>query len=151
MSPLTSVRPERAPRRTVTSRSTTYWVCVLLVLATVSWRPDTFYSGGLDAVVIAKALLSILALTMAWNTRLACSEPQPVRISAVWFLLAYVAIATFGAWSTSDVVPSAVLGVRVLIIALAVLLLARSVGREGYGDRRGDNGDRVVQAHLALQ
>lgn len=102
-------------------------------------------------MVIAKALLSILALTMAWNTRLACSEPQPVRISAVWFLLAYVAIATFGAWSTSDVVPSAVLGVRVLIIALAVLLLARSVGREGYGDRRGDNGDRVVQAHLALQ
>ena len=81
-------------------------------------------------MVIAKALLSILALTMAWNTRLACSERQPVRTAAVWFVLAYVAIATFGAWSTSDVVPSAVLGVRMLIIALSVLLLARSVDRE---------------------
>ncbi len=151
MSSLTSVRPERAPRRTVTRRSTTYWVCALLVVATVSWRPDTLFSGGLDAVVIAKALLSIFALTMAWSTRLARPEPQPTRTSAACFLLAYVAIARFGAWSTSDVVSSAVVGVRVLIIALAVLLLARSVGREGYGDRRGDNGDRVVQAHLALQ
>lgn len=130
MSSLASVRPERVPRRAGARRSTTYWVCLLLVLATVSWRPDTLYSGGLDAVVVAKAVLSIVALTMAWNTRLASSERQPVRTAAVWFVLAYVAIATFGAWSTSDVAPSAVLGARMLIIALSVLLLARSVDRE---------------------
>lgn len=105
-------------------------MCLLLVFATVSWRPDTFYAGGFDPVVIAKALLSGLALSMAWNARLRCAEPQPIRTRALWFVLAYLALATFGAWSRAELVPSAVLAVRVLIIAATVMLLARSFGRE---------------------
>ena len=71
-----------------------------MVFATVSWRPDTLYSGGLDPVVMAKALLTVVALTVAWNAHEQRRTPQPIRTLPVWFLLAYLSIATFGAWST---------------------------------------------------
>lgn len=125
-----TVESTNVSRRLSTHRSSAYWVSLLLVFATVSWRPDTFYAGGFDPVVIAKALLSGLALSMAWNARLRCTQPQLIRTRAIWFVLAYLAIATFGAWSTGDLVPSAVLAMRVLIIAVTVMLLARSFGRE---------------------
>lgn len=112
----------------MTGRSrTAYWVCLLLVLATVSWRPSTLYAGGVDSVVLAKAVLSVLALTMAWHARLSCRRPQPTRTAAIWFMLLYVTLSTFGAWSTGDVGPSAVLAIRLLITALTVLLLARTL------------------------
>lgn len=102
----------------------------MLTFATVSWRPNTFYAGGLDPVVVAKALLSVIALTMAFHVRTSCVRPQPIRTRAVWFLLAYIAISTLGAWSTNSVLPSAVLGIRLLVIALAACLLARTFPRE---------------------
>ena len=101
-----------------------------MVFATVSWRPDTLYSGGLDPVVMAKALLALVALTVAWNAHEQRNTPQPIRTLPVWFLLAYLGIATFGAWSTGDMFPSFVLAVRVLILGLIVLALARSFPAE---------------------
>jgi len=104
-----------------------YWVCLLLVVATVSWRPNTLYAGGVDSVMLAKAVLSVLALAMAWHARLSCHRPQPIRTAAIWFMITYVALSSFGAWSTGEVGPSAVLAIRLLLTALTVILLTRTV------------------------
>jgi len=45
---------------------------------------------------------------------------------AVWLLLAYVVVSTFGAWTTGDLMASAVLGFRVLMHAATVMLLVKS-------------------------
>ena len=102
-----------------------YWVCLLLVFATVSWRPNTFYAGGLDPVVIAKGLLSVIALSMAWNAFLQQRHRQPLRSRAIVFLMGYLGISTFGAWSTGNMFPSLILSVRVFIIALVMVLMHR--------------------------
>ena len=39
-------------------------ICLLLVVATVSWRQKVFFDGGLDPVVVGKALLTCLALLL---------------------------------------------------------------------------------------
>lgn len=89
-----------------------------------------YFSGGVDPVVGAKALLSGLALVLASLARHRCAAPQHVSHRVVWLLVAYCAAATFGAWSTGDVVPSAVLAVRVLILATVVALLVTAFSAE---------------------
>lgn len=112
--------------RGVSRSSAAYLSCLLMVFASVSWRPDNLYSGGLDAVVLTKALLTVIAFTVAWNAHQRRNSPQPIRTLPVWFLLAYLVTATFGAYSTDVWIPSFVLVLRVVILALTVLALART-------------------------
>lgn len=106
--------------------SAAYLSCLLMAFATVSWRPDNLYSGGLDAVVLAKALLTVIAFTVAWNAHQRRDSPQPIRTLPVWFLLTYLITATFGAYSTDVWIPSFVLALRVVILAMTALALART-------------------------
>jgi hypothetical protein len=104
-------------------------VGLLLVISTVSWRPYTdyvFYSGGTDPIVVGKAMLSALGLALAWTARQRSPAPRPMGTGAVWLLLAYVVVSTFGAWTTGDLMASAVLGFRVLMHAATVMLLVKS-------------------------
>lgn len=48
----------------------------------------------------------------------------------MWFQISYLAIATFGAYSTDVWLPSVVLAVRVGILALTVVMLARTYPAE---------------------
>lgn len=98
-------------------------VGTLLIGATVSWRPDSLYAGGVDSVVAAKALLSFAALAIVWTARSRCDAPNHVGNRSIWVLAAYLVIATFGAWSTGDVSASAVLAIRVVVLATALVLL----------------------------
>lgn len=45
-------------------------VFLLVVAATVSWRHKTYFTGGLDPVIVAKGVLSVIALALAWHARL---------------------------------------------------------------------------------
>lgn len=99
----------------------------MLVLATVTWRTKVYYSGGFDPVVLGKAALSVVALAAAFSLRQRCAEPRPMGTRTVWFLLAFLGISTFGAWTAGSGFDAAVVSIRVLIIALAVVLLVRTV------------------------
>ena len=107
-------------------RRTAYGILLPAVLATVSWRKGALYAGGVDPVVAAKGLLSVIALALAWRARQECLVPRAIRSRTFWLLLCYVTIATFGAWTTGDLLPSAVLAVRVVILAMMAVLVART-------------------------
>ena len=56
-------------------------VALLLVVVTVGWRRGEYFTGSLDAVVLAKAGLSALALAGAFL--LASSGPR-LRVGTAW-------------------------------------------------------------------
>lgn len=100
-------------------------VAFLMIAATVSWRPDSLYSGGVDPVVAAKGLLGSLALAIAWSARQGCARPNVLGNRTMWLALAYVVTSVFGAWAAGSVFASAVLGIRVLMLGATVVLMMR--------------------------
>lgn len=105
---------------------TVYVICLLMIVATVSWRQKTYFTGGADPVVISKGLLSVVALALAWVSRRRCANPRPVGTRTIWFVLAYLAVSVFGAWAAGDLLASAVLAVRLAILTATVVLLMRT-------------------------
>lgn len=102
----------------------------LMIIATVSWRHKVYFTGGLDPVVLGKGALSVLALGLAWTARQRCAHPRPMGSRYVWLLLAYLSVSVFGAWSTGELVPTAILAVRLVILATTVIFLIRSYSPE---------------------
>ncbi|NEK85479.1 hypothetical protein GCU60_06855 [Blastococcus saxobsidens] len=95
----------------------------LLVLTTVGWRRGTYFTGSLDPVVVAKGLLSVAALGLAFfGTRRAALR---VGTGTLWALGALLAASVFGALTHGPLVAGAIIAVRVTIVALTVVLLLR--------------------------
>lgn len=103
---------------------------LILVIATVSWRRGVYYSGGLDSVVAGKALLSVIALTMAGFAHQGSRSRIRIRGRTLVFLVSYLMVSVFGAYAEGQLLPSAVLAVRVLIVALALYYLVRVFPRD---------------------
>ena len=71
-------------------------VCMLLlVLTTVGWRRGEYFTGSLDPVVLAKALLSLTALALAF---LAAQHSARYRLGTgtLWLLAVLLAGSVFG-------------------------------------------------------
>lgn len=112
------------------NRRLCFTTVLLLVIATVSWRRGVYYSGGVDPVVAGKAALSLIALTMAWFARQASPILIPVRGHSIAFLLSYLVVSVMGAHAAGQLVPSAVLALRVLLVGMTLYFLARVFPRE---------------------
>jgi hypothetical protein len=99
-------------------------LCVfLLVLTTVGWRRGTYFSGSLDEVVVAKGLLSVVALALAFfGTRRASLR---VGTGSLWAVGVLLAASVLGALTHGPLVAGGVIAVRVTILALTVVLLLR--------------------------
>lgn len=104
-------------------------VMTLVVVSVVPWRTDTIWSGGLDPVVVAKALLAavglVVALTGASSVPAAGVERPRLGPVAVLLLLAYLGVSLVGGVAAGLTVPTAVLTVRVLMVAVTVLVVVR--------------------------
>lgn len=102
-----------------------YFVFLVLVGATIPWRSKTYFEGGLDPIVIIKAVLSLFALgcalLVAFNR-----PPRELRSGPVVFLALYLGVTVIGAWSTGQLVPAAVIVVRVLVVVATILVLSRT-------------------------
>jgi|GEM_PF-1039323 len=105
-------------------------VFVLLVLATVPWRSDSLFDGSLDAIVAAKAVLTGIALLLAWSIWGAAGHRQSIRTVPVVLLVLYLTVSVLGAWSAGNLFASGVLAVRIGLIATAVLLVVTSVASQ---------------------
>lgn len=90
------------------------------------WRSDVFYEGGLDPVVAAKALLVCLAIAMAWLARVQQDESLPLGNFFIWALLAYLTVTTFGAYTIGNLSVTAILAIRILMLAVAVILVVKA-------------------------
>lgn len=98
-------------------------VCLLLVVASVSWRRDTYYDGGVDPVVLAKAALTLLALALALTGRLPARAWSRFRASPVLWLGSYLVVTSVGAVLADTAVASVVLVVRLALVAAIVLVI----------------------------
>jgi hypothetical protein len=101
-------------------------VCTfLLVLTTVGWRRGDYFTGSLDPVVLAKAVLSVTALVMAF---LLAQQARRLRLGtgSLWALTAVLAASVMGALTNGILVAGAVVAVRVAILAVTVVLLLRA-------------------------
>jgi hypothetical protein len=105
------------------------WVALLVVASTVSWRGGTYYSGGVDPVVAAKALLSVAAMVLALRTVPALNHIRRGTRS-FWMLGSYLAASLFGAWAAGNTLASGVLALRLVILAVTVYLLLRAFAAE---------------------
>jgi hypothetical protein len=101
-------------------------VAVLIVVGAVGWRRGEYFTGSLDPVVVAKALLSLLALAVAF---LAAQRGPRRRLgtASVWFLAMVLVSSVFGALTNGNALAGGVVAVRVLVLGATVVLLLRSV------------------------
>ena len=113
-----------APER----RDRALWITAgLLVATTVSWRRGVYYSGGVDPVVAAKGLMSVIALGLAFRSCAGAARWLPLSTRSLWFLGLFLITSMFGALSTgTSVSASAVDAVRMMLIAATVFLLLRA-------------------------
>ena len=98
-------------------------IWTMLLVGVISWRSDVYYEGGLDPVVMAKALLSMTALGLAAAAAAGATPRRPVGARTVVLVGIYLAVTLVGAWADHSPMASTVLAVRVLVIAVAVVLV----------------------------
>lgn len=117
-------QPLRPDRPALPDRSG-YLAALLLVSSTITWRQGSYYSGGVDPVVAAKALLGVMAAVLARRAVERCAVRQQLNGRPMLYLVAYLAVSLFGAVATGDMVAAtAVLVVRLSLIAFTVYNLA---------------------------
>jgi O-antigen ligase len=118
------VGAHRAPGTSTLARTA---VTLLLVAGTVGWRRGEYFSGSVDPVVAAKAVVTLLALAGAFALAQAAGAPRRrLGTGSLWFLAALLACSVMGALTSGTLVTGSVVTVRVLIVAATVFLLLRS-------------------------
>lgn len=96
----------------------------LLTLASVvSWRRGVYFSGGIDPVVMLKAVVGIAALAVAACSFYFLKGRLRSGARSVTLLCVFVSISLLGAIADGNFGASAVLAVRVLLIAATVTFL----------------------------
>lgn len=107
-----------------------YLAFLILMGASIPWRAKSYYEGGFDPVVAAKAALSLIGLMLALSMaggRKALAVPAGPLV----FALVYLSCTVLGAWAAGSLIPSAIVAIRVLILICAVLALrARFTGQQ---------------------
>ncbi|MGY2130535.1 O-antigen ligase family protein [Blastococcus sp. SYSU DS0617] len=100
-------------------------VALLVVVGAVSWRRGEYFSGSLDPVVVAKALVSVVALALA--LLLAQRGPRrPLGTGTLWWLGVVLGSSVLGAVTAGNAVAGSVVAVRVALLAATVFLLLRA-------------------------
>lgn len=100
-------------------------ISALLVISLLPWRYLVFYSGGVDPVVIGKAAVGAAALGFAC---LAASSRvlDQIRPRTTVLITLYLAVSFGGAAAAGSVTTSAILAVRVAMVAVTMMLLVVS-------------------------
>jgi hypothetical protein len=95
----------------------------LLLVGVVSWRQKAYFTGGIDPVVVGKAIIVALALMFALTIpRRVMWERIPM--SALVLLGLYSVETALGGGASQDLFAASVLSIRLLLTAAVVLVLA---------------------------
>lgn len=98
-------------------------IALVTVVSVVSWRTGAIFDGGIDGVVIAKAALSALALAGAVATRLLSRARHPLGARSTFLLALALGVSLVGALASGNLLPSAIVTVRIAVLAAIVLVL----------------------------
>jgi hypothetical protein len=101
-----------------------YVACILLVIGTVSWRKATYYAGGVDSVVVAKAFVTASALIFAAYANRGRRSRLVPDYGVLWLLLLYVLVTTLGGFAANAGFATVVLSVRLILTAAVLIVLA---------------------------
>ena len=115
----------KAPSAWIDAPGRVRLVALLIVLAAVTWRRGEYFSGSLDPVVLAKALVSMVALGLA----LLLAQAGPRRrlgTGTLWWLGVLLGASVLGAVTAGHAVAGGVVAVRVAVLAATVFLLLRA-------------------------
>lgn len=129
-----AVRPDRvelprpaglvSPLARPPARLLVVWLVVLV--SCVAWRRGVYYSGGLDAVVLAKAALGVLGLVLAATAPRTGPTWARLHAGPVPWVAAYLGVSVAGALLHGTGFATAVLAARVVLITVTVVLLVRA-------------------------
>ncbi len=98
-------------------------VWALLVAATLPWRRGIYYEGGADAVVLAKAGLSLLALLIAIHIANGAHRILGVPASPLLIIAGYLTVTVIGGFAHGTLIPAAVVAIRMAIVTVTVVFL----------------------------
>jgi O-antigen ligase len=100
-----------------------YALWLLLLASVVAWRKGVYFDGGVDQVVLGKAVLQIVALCLAFLAWAKAPKHQPLGGRSVFFLGFIVAISVIGALATDDIGASLTLSIRLFLLAATIVLI----------------------------
>ncbi|MFJ2471095.1 O-antigen ligase family protein [Glutamicibacter sp. NPDC087583] len=98
---------------------------ILMVFSVVAWRQGTLFTGGLDLVVVLKALLQGAVLCWAILLWMWSGARQPVGVRSIALLAPVLALSVIGAMAEGNVMASAIIAIRVAMLAATVLFIMR--------------------------
>jgi hypothetical protein len=98
-------------------------IWILVVASVVSWRRGVLFDGGLDPFVIGKALVASAAAGFAALRWLRAPARRRIGLIPAIAIGLIAGVSLLGALAEGDVVPSAVLVIRILLLAGTILLL----------------------------
>lgn len=112
---------ERMPRQLLV-------VWVLVIVSLLAWRSGVYYSGGIDPIVMAKALLGSMALGLALHAYSSRASEWLLGSRSLFLTAAYCVVTVLGGWAAGDLLPSAILAARVMMVAVTVALCVATFG-----------------------
>ncbi|WP_159611321.1 O-antigen ligase family protein [Glutamicibacter sp. JC586] len=113
-------RTQRIPRQW---QLTLMWI--LLVFSVVAWRQGALFTGGVDSVVILKALLQSSILCWVVLLNLWSSERQLVGVRSIMLVAPTLALSIVGALAEGNLMASAIIAIRMTMLATTILLIMR--------------------------
>ncbi|AQP46316.1 hypothetical protein BW730_00750 [Tessaracoccus aquimaris] len=105
-------------------RLVSYLAWVILIAASIPWRTGTFYEGGADPVVIAKAGLSLIGLALGVWAVSRSPVLLPVPAVPVLMLGLYLGVTVVGGIANQTASAAIVVAVRVSILGATLCLMA---------------------------
>ena len=96
---------------------------LLVIVSVIPWRPQAFYSGGLDPVVVAKAAIALVALGGAAALTLATRRRVPVGLGPAAVFSLVLAVSLLGSVIAGNGSATGILVARVFIVMATLLLL----------------------------
>lgn len=99
------------------------FTCLLLVVSSVAWRKGSFYSGGVDVVVVAKAALTVLGAVIALLMRRPRQAWARMGAAPALWLGSYLLVSIIGGVLNADGLPTIVLAGRLALLAFALVLI----------------------------
>ncbi|MHA7218353.1 O-antigen ligase family protein [Arthrobacter sp. MDT1-48-3] len=105
-------------------------IWIVLIVSVTAWRKGVYFEGSFDSVVIAKAALQGVALGMALLLKRASPVAHPVAGGPLLAVLGVLAVSMIGALQAGGTTASAVLAVRIVLLAVTMVLMVSAFPRD---------------------
>lgn len=100
---------------------------VLLIVSVIPWRSATIYSGGVDAVVVAKALIAVIALGATVALAAKTRERVAVGIAPAGVIAVALLVSVLGSVLAGNDSATIVLVGRMFVVMATILFLLTTV------------------------